>query len=308
MEIGRWNIICKLLDNPGFLLPATAIWKQSGEALTWCGRTVERPQETLLKGLGLASRLYANIATSLFEKLPTSCRLDPIQVYEFIRAIAWQLQENGLGVILPSGLGGSAGEKQLGLQIVAKVQNNGRLGLQSLLNYDLKLAVGEHSISQVEFEQLLAQRSPLVKLNGEWIALQPAEVRAAQEILAGTTRLQLSVEDALRLSTGGPTAIAKLPIVQFETAGILQELINNLTNNQAVEILPTPATFRGELRPYQARGLSWLAFLEKWGLGACLADDMGLGKTPQLLAFSPSPPRKRSPKSTDLSRLPNLRD
>ena len=23
---------------------------------------------------------------------------------------------------------------------------------------------------------------------------------------------------------------------------------------------------------------SWLAFLERWGLGACLADDMGLGK------------------------------
>jgi SNF2 family DNA or RNA helicase len=43
--------------------------------------------------------------------------------------------------------------------------------------------------------------------------------------------------------------------------------------------------FQGELRPYQARGVSWLTFLERWGLGACLADDMGLGKTAQCLAF-----------------------
>ena len=43
--------------------------------------------------------------------------------------------------------------------------------------------------------------------------------------------------------------------------------------------------FAGELRPYQERGLGWLAFLGDLGLGACLADDMGLGKTAQLLAL-----------------------
>ncbi|MBC8091273.1 MAG: DEAD/DEAH box helicase, partial [Pseudonocardia sp.] len=43
--------------------------------------------------------------------------------------------------------------------------------------------------------------------------------------------------------------------------------------------------FRAELRPYQRRGVAWLAFLAELGLGACLADDMGLGKTVQLLAL-----------------------
>jgi SNF2 family DNA or RNA helicase len=33
------------------------------------------------------------------------------------------------------------------------------------------------------------------------------------------------------------------------------------------------------------RGLGWLAFLARYGLGACLADDMGLGKTVQLLSL-----------------------
>ena len=38
------------------------------------------------------------------------------------------------------------------------------------------------------------------------------------------------------------------------------------------------------LRPYQRRGLGWLQFLHRVGLGGCLADDMGLGKTPTTLA------------------------
>ena len=42
--------------------------------------------------------------------------------------------------------------------------------------------------------------------------------------------------------------------------------------------------FVGELRPYQQRGLDWLAFCRQAGLGCVLADDMGLGKTIQALA------------------------
>ena len=42
--------------------------------------------------------------------------------------------------------------------------------------------------------------------------------------------------------------------------------------------------FVGELRPYQQRGVDWLAFCRDAGLGCVLADDMGLGKTIQALA------------------------
>ena len=42
--------------------------------------------------------------------------------------------------------------------------------------------------------------------------------------------------------------------------------------------------FTGELRPYQQRGLDWLAFCRDAGLGCVLADDMGLGKTIEALA------------------------
>lgn len=47
----------------------------------------------------------------------------------------------------------------------------------------------------------------------------------------------------------------------------------------------TPEGLRAILRPYQVKGLNWMLFLQKNGLGGCLADDMGLGKTLQTLAL-----------------------
>ena len=46
-----------------------------------------------------------------------------------------------------------------------------------------------------------------------------------------------------------------------------------------------PAGLHADLRPYQQRGLDWLATMSRLGLGAVLADDMGLGKTLQVLAL-----------------------
>ena len=46
-----------------------------------------------------------------------------------------------------------------------------------------------------------------------------------------------------------------------------------------------PPWFAATLRPYQARGVAWLAFLREAGIGGILADDMGLGKTVQALAL-----------------------
>ncbi|HWR73136.1 MAG TPA: DEAD/DEAH box helicase, partial [Nitrospirota bacterium] len=44
-------------------------------------------------------------------------------------------------------------------------------------------------------------------------------------------------------------------------------------------------SFRAELRPYQEKGVRWLAYLHSLRFGMCLADDMGLGKTVQVLAL-----------------------
>ena len=244
----NWKLVYYLqaLDEPNFLVDAQTIWRNPVARMSWENRYIEQPQENLLKGLGLASHLYSPIAESLQQPQPQYCELNPIQVYEFIRAIAWQLEDTGLGVILPPTLAAGTAEKRLGIIIQAEITpaKGERLSLKSLLNYKLQLALGEQVISLNEFEQLLAQKSPLVVMNGEWIALQPADVRAAQAILRQSQEpIPLTVADALRLSTGEVEVIEKLPVIDFQSSGILQELINNLTNNRRLEPIAKPKDF-----------------------------------------------------------------
>lgn len=276
------------LDDPQVIMDGAQVW-QCGEAgMINCDRPVNNPQDLLLKGLGLGSKLYEPIGRSLHQSHPLGCELQAIEVYQFLRETAGQLKNRGLGVILPPGLEPGSREQRLGIQVSATVQprSNQRLSLKSLLDYDLQVTVGDQPLSAQDFESLLQQRSPIVQVNGQWLMLQPTDVKAAQSIFERQQNpAPLSVEDALKLATGDITSLEKLPVVDFQAQGILKELINNLVNNQPLAPIPPPKAFRGTLRPYQQKGISWLAFLEQWGLGACLADDMGLGKTAQLIGF-----------------------
>ncbi|MGB3401495.1 MAG: DEAD/DEAH box helicase [Microcoleaceae cyanobacterium] len=278
------------IDNPDCIIDAQTVWNHPVEAFDYQGKTVRKPQETLLKGLGLAAKLYPALENSLEQACPQMCVLNPTQAYEFIKQIVWRFNENGLGAILPPGLADNQGfANRLGLSLSATASRSKKsmsLGLESLLNFKWQLSIGGQTLSKSEFEKLVAKESPLVEINGEWVELRASDIRAAKAFFESRKdKMTLTLEDALRLSTGDSQMIEKLPVVQFEAGGKLEDLLNTLTQNQALEPITTPANFKGELRPYQARGVSWLSFLEQWGLGACLADDMGLGKTIQLIAF-----------------------
>jgi SNF2 family DNA or RNA helicase len=290
-EEPNWTLkyFLQAADNPEILINAATIWHQSVEKLVYQNRTIAQPQETFLRGLGLASRLYPIITPSLETASPEFCHLTPMEAYEFIKAVTWKFEDSGLGVILPPSLANREGwANRLGLKISAETpqQKSGRLGLQSLLNFQWHLAIGGQTISKAAFDKLVKLNSPLVEINGEWVELRPQDIKTAQTFFSSRKeQMSLSLEDALRISKGDTQVIEKLPVVSFEASGALAELIGTLTNNQEIQTLPTPGNFTGQLRPYQERGVAWLAFLERWGLGACLADDMGLGKSVQFIVF-----------------------
>jgi superfamily II DNA or RNA helicase len=87
-------------------------------------------------------------------------------------------------------------------------------------------------------------------------------------------RIQLALLDAL---------LASQPRSQVDEA--FERLRDELARGERPEAADEPEGFQGTLRHYQREGLGWLAFLERMGLGGCLADDMGLGKTIQVLAM-----------------------
>ena len=84
-----------------------------------------------------------------------------------------------------------------------------------------------------------------------------------------------------------PPAGVDLPVLGIEATGWVKELLetNFAGQDPAAGPLEQPGGFIGTMRPYQLTGLRWLVFLERHGLGGCLADDMGLGKTIQMIAL-----------------------
>jgi hypothetical protein len=277
-------------DDDSFLVPADTLWDYPVDQAVIDGHPIPNPQETLLGGLGRASRFSDPVRESLQQRRPNRVPLDPAQTFVFLKMTLPRLRDSGFGVALPPGLESPSEDNRLGIQVAAAApsrKQRQRLGLKSLLNVEWELSLAGKKLSQKDFEKLVAQETPLLEIDGQWVELRPQDVRTARDFFKRRdTPIELSVEDALRLSTGDTQVIDKLPVVKFEASGILQDLISTLTEgNQSLEPISEPDGFNGKLRPYQARGVSWLTFLEQWGLGACLADDMGLGKTIQLIAF-----------------------
>lgn len=277
------------MSDASLWLGATQVWNAPAGRLEALGLRLEDPHETFLAGLGNASKLFPILEASLKTSKPTHAVLDAYQAYDLIRSVRFKLSDYGIGVLLPPGLSERNEQTKFGLKLSAdlpKLQASERLGLQGMLNFKWELAIGKQTISKAEFDRLVALNMPIVEINGEWVEFKPQDIRAAQAFFENRkANPTLTLEDVLRLSSGDSKMIEKLTIVDFEASGVLQELIGTLQNNQTPAPIEAPAGFKGQLRPYQSRGAGWLAFLERWGLGACLADDMGLGKTVQLLTF-----------------------
>ncbi|MFM7291421.1 MAG: DEAD/DEAH box helicase, partial [Planctomycetia bacterium] len=87
-------------------------------------------------------------------------------------------------------------------------------------------------------------------------------------------RIQMALLDAL---------LAGQPQSHVDEA--FERIRDELSGGERPEAEDEPEGFHGTLRHYQREGLGWLVFLERLGLGGCLADDMGLGKTIQVLAM-----------------------
>ncbi len=140
-------------------------------------------------------------------------------------------------------------------------------------------------LSLHEFEQLAARKTPLVRVNGRWVEIRPEDVQAAVKFIREHPGGQVKLGEALRMAFAADSDDTGIPVVGLEATGWLNAFLNSESSSKQITMLATPDSFKGTLRPYQARGVSWMAFQEHLGFGICLADDMGLGKTIQLLAL-----------------------
>ena len=284
----RLEILLQGTDDPSLLVPAEDVWAADG-VLNAFRKSIEGPHELLLEDLGRALRLYPGLEPALHSSAPTGIDLDAGGAHDFLTGAAAPLEQAGFGVLVPRWWGRR--DATLGLKLnlsykdEANVAHKPLLGTDGLCKYRWRVAIGDEELTLAELRRLAAVKWPLVKVRGRWVELRSEDLEAALGLFKrGADKGEMSLGDAMRTGLGLGESPAGLPVRGIQAKGRLNELFAP-DGDSRVAVMATPEGFQGELRPYQERGLGWLWFLDRLGLGACLADDMGLGKTAQLLAL-----------------------
>ncbi|MGI5523079.1 SNF2-related protein [Micromonospora sp. CA-259024] len=296
---GRWRLEFGLqaADEPGLHVDAGQVWQAPQTLGGLAGRTAN-PQETLLAELGRASRLWPDLDAALRTAAPEAMELDVEGAHRFLSEGAPVLHAAGFGVLLPSWW--QRPSARLGARLRARSRTapgtvggaDAGVGLDALVDYRWEIALGDQPLSAEELAALAETKTPLVRLRGRWVELDPARLAAGLRLLRSAG--ELTVADLLRLGLADGEATGALPVLEVTADGALGDLLAGAVERRLTPLDPPPG-FQGTLRPYQRRGLAWLAFLRSLGLGGVLADDMGLGKTVQLLALLAGDPPEAGP-------------
>jgi len=273
-------------DDPSLAMSAADVW--AGASTAGLAAGIKHPEEELLAGLGRAARLFPELDAELRTAAPDAVSLETGGAFRFLKDIAPLLAAAGFGVLLPSW----ARKARLGLKLTtrsrsttnAKVKDSG-FGLQQLVDFRYDLAIGDEALDAAELAELARLKVPLVRLRGQWVELDQRQLHAALKFMNRRNSGVMRAGDALLAGLHGPQdADGELAVTDVDADGWLGDLLSGKADRRLAPVT-APAGFHGTLRPYQERGLSWMAFLNDLGLGGILADSMGLGKTVQLLGL-----------------------
>jgi SNF2 family DNA or RNA helicase len=285
-----WHVryLLQAADDPSLLVPVADAWKAKGRVATALKRGKFEPREYLLAALGQASGLSQHIERSLKTATPGGYDLDAAGAHEFLAEKAWLLEQAGYGVMLPAWWTRKGSKLRLSMRANVrspKLQSGSGLTLDRIIEFDWQVALGGEALSLEELQALAKLKSPLVKFRGQWVQLNADEIQAALDFWKKKATDKATMRDVVQMALGRAKTPGGLAFDGVTADGWIGDFLAQLDGRSAFEELSVPEQFRGVLRPYQMRGYSWLGFLKRWGLGACLADDMGLGKTVQALAL-----------------------
>ncbi|TXK76922.1 DEAD/DEAH box helicase [Paenibacillus sp. N3.4] len=259
----------------------------------WQENIDERIQEQTTRILRIVPALQ-----STFQLGKIVEQLSDDEAWEFLTESSLQLVAAGISVFLPSWWEGMGRLRPL---LKAKLQNSvgssrkSMFGMDQIIQFDWRVALGTVDLSEEEFLQMAAQKKRLMYTRGKWVQLDPAyleQIRAAMRQVEKKKGLTFREVLEMHLLEGNEANTNESGDEQRETLQVRVELNNHLRTfmKQLNQIKSIPLVeeidgLEADLRHYQIEGVSWLLFLRQMGLGGCLADDMGLGKTIQFIAY-----------------------
>jgi SNF2 family DNA or RNA helicase len=272
-------------NDPSLVVDAAELWRAPTAVLTRLGPDVETD---LLLALRRGAAAWPPLQRALAQARPDRIDLDDDEAADLLGPAVADLTAAGFEVLWPSGVM----KATLNLQAVVQTPTpaataRSGLDLSRLLDYRWQASVGDEVLSAEEVQALAEAKRSVVRLRGRWVTADPATLARLRR---GGGRLRLS--DALAGALTGTITVAgedgdrSAAPVAVAVEGPLAELADRLRSlGTEPAPLPDPPGLVAELRPYQRRGVAWLAGMVELGVGACLADDMGLGKTIQVIAL-----------------------
>ena len=275
-------------EDPSLLIPVKGSWRPRGGRATLFKKKQFTPREYLLATLGQAAGLCPPVEHSMRTAQPAECALDVHQALRFLDAEAASLEQAGFGVLLPAWWTRKGTKLRLSARAevrTPKMTGGNGMSLDHIVQFDWKVALGDEPISVKELEALARLKVPLVKVRGQWVQVDAAEIQTALDFWRNNATGKARVREIVQMALGAEKTPGPLHFEGVAASGWIDALLKQLEGRSKLELIAPPAGFCGRLRPYQHRGYAWLHFLRRWGLGACLADDMGLGKTIQALAL-----------------------
>ena len=264
--------------DPSLIVDAAALWQQPETVLTRFGPQADAD---LLLALRRGAAVWPPLGRVLEQASPSAIDLDDEALTSLLGAAAEELAGAGIEVLWPSSLVDDGLKLRAAVTPAPQKLTEAGFGLGALLEFRWQLTLDGALLDADEIAALAEAKRPLIRLRGRWVVLDPALL----ERLRRPPRTRMRAAEALGAVLAGAAEIDG-ETVEVTAEGPLADLAARVAAlGSAPEPVGVPPGLTATLRPYQQRGLAWLAGMCDSGLGGCLADDMGLGKTIQIIAL-----------------------
>jgi SNF2 family DNA or RNA helicase len=301
-----WTVVLEVVDEAdrGKWCTAADVWERTPLAIDVAGDERHLP---LLNEAVWALAIDASDVVDVLRPLgdakqPSDIELDVEAAAEFLDLAPDALARVGIDLIGPEHLVRSRVSIRGEATPAPPSDRSGGFNRDTIVKWSFTVAdpEGTTAISDAELARAEATGATLLHTGHRWVRIDPDAIRRARKRMTeyvdqaehaeALALLRIAADAAAAGDELGTDASFSDPAVvdpgdddRARYAEWSGRLLGGLPDDELKEEHESER-FTGELRHYQRRGLGWMRFLSRLGLGGCLADDMGLGKTATTLA------------------------
>ena len=236
----------------------------------------QKEKFSVLKDLHSLAEYLPDLTEMLYKNEDCTRPFEGVEFETIFFEILPIIEMLSIEVILPKSLRKIISPKvSLKISSDAPKINDGFMSVQKLLTFDWQIALGKQLLSPNDFEELVAAKAGIVKLNDQYVHLNEDDLKA----------LRKQLEKPPKVSANELMHVLLTDHYNGENVFISPELKALLVEMKNVKDVPLPLGLQAQLRPYQEKGFSWMYKNAQLGMGSLIADDMGLGKTLQIITL-----------------------